>query len=78
MNEGCIFFQKQDFRKALSLFKSAITLLTQLNEQEDASEMTFGTELFYNLALTYFEIQEYQNAIEFLDRIMAKAYETYP
>ena len=40
--------------------------------------MTFGTELFYNLALTYFEIQEYQNAIEFLDRIMAKAYETYP
>ena len=56
MNEGCIFFQKQDFGKALSLFKRAITLLTQLNEQEEASEMTFGTELFYNLALTYFEI----------------------
>ena len=51
-------------------------MLTQLNQASDPQ--TNGTELFYNMALTYFEMQEFPKAIEFLDRILAKAYETYP
>ena len=56
LNEGCIYFQQQDYRQALGLFESAIAILGQLNQQEEASSLTNGTELFYNLALTYFEL----------------------
>ena len=56
LNEGCIYFQQQDYRQALGLFESAIAILGQLNQQEEASNLTNGTELFYNLALTYFEL----------------------
>ena len=40
--------------------------------------MISGTELFYNLALVHFEMEQYPRAVEYLDRILAKAYETYP
>ena len=40
--------------------------------------LTSGTELLYNLALTQFEMQEYKSAIEYLDQILARAYESYP
>lgn len=39
---------------------------------------TSGTELLYNLALTQFEMQDYKGAIECLDQILARAYESYP
>lgn len=35
-------------------------------------------ELMYNLALTYFDLSEYERAIECLDKILSKAYESYP
>lgn len=63
---------------ALNSFKNASSLLVQLNGLEESGSLTNGTELLYNLALVNFEMQEYQSAIEYLDCILAKAYEVYP
>eukprot|EP00350_Pseudokeronopsis_sp_OXSARD2_P005884 CAMPEP_0170567310 /NCGR_PEP_ID=MMETSP0211-20121228/80397_1 /TAXON_ID=311385 /ORGANISM="Pseudokeronopsis sp., Strain OXSARD2" /LENGTH=62 /DNA_ID=CAMNT_0010888727 /DNA_START=244 /DNA_END=432 /DNA_ORIENTATION=- len=38
----------------------------------------FNSELYYNIALCYFEQQDYPNALEKLEDIIIKAYEQYP
>ena len=53
-------------------------MLPEAAQSNDSSEGVGGTELFYNLALTHFELQEYPQSVEHLDRILSKAYETYP
>jgi tetratricopeptide repeat protein 30 len=38
----------------------------------------FNPELFYNVALAYYEMKEHKEAINNLDIIIQKAYEKYP
>ena len=41
----------------MNVFESAIVLLNQLNARsEESGSFITGTELFYNLALLYFEM----------------------
>ena len=54
-------------------------LLNELNRKAETPEALLGgNEIHYNLALTYFELADYQSSVELLDRILGKAYESYP
>jgi len=66
VNEGCIFFKQEQFEKALSKFNDAIKICG------------FNPELYYNMALTYFEMHQHREALIYLDTIITKAYEQYP
>ena len=72
VNEGCIHYQKRSLQEALAKFTEAKQLLEVINSNQ------INPELVYNLALTYFDLGEYDRAIECLDKILSKAYESYP
>lgn len=38
----------------------------------------FNAELFYNVALSYYELHEYKESVSYLDIIVQKAYEKFP
>jgi len=66
VNEGCIYFKQEQYERALQRFNDAIKICG------------FNAELFYNVALTYYELHEHREAITYLDAIIHKAYEKYP
>jgi hypothetical protein len=56
----------EQHEKAISMFK-------------DAAKMSgFNAELFYNIALCYYEMGIFSEAYFYLDTIIRKAYELYP
>ena len=66
INEGCIHFKMEQHEKAISLFK-------------DAAKMCgFNAELYYNIALCYYEMGIFSEAYFYLDTIIRRAYELYP
>ncbi|CDW79337.1 tpr domain containing protein [Stylonychia lemnae] len=66
VNEGCIYFKQDQIEKALGKFNDAIKICG------------FNAELFYNVALSYYELHEYKESVTFLDVILQKAYEKFP
>ena len=66
VNEGCIYFKQDQYEKALSKFNDAIKICG------------FNPELYYNVALTNYEMKEFKEAVNYLDVIVQKAYEKYP
>lgn len=66
VNEGCIFFKQDQFERALSKFNDAIKICG------------FNAELFYNVALTFFEMKEHKEALTYLDTIVQRAYDKFP
>lgn len=66
INEGCVYFKMEQHEKAISMFK-------------DAAKMCgFNAELFYNIALCYYEMGIFSEAYFYLDTIIRRAYELYP
>ena len=66
MNEGCIYFKIEQHEKAIGLFKEASKLCG------------FNAELYYNIALCYYEMGTFSEAYFYLDTIIRRAYELYP
>jgi tetratricopeptide (TPR) repeat protein len=66
INEGCVFFKLEQHDKAIAKFKEATKLCG------------FNAELFYNIALTYYEMGIFSEAYFYLDTIIRKAYDQYP
>ena len=66
INEGCILFQMEQHEKAISIFKDAAKLCG------------FNAELYYNIALCYYEMGIFSEAYFYLDTIIRRAYELYP
>lgn len=56
----------EQHEKAISKFKDAAKLVG------------FNSELFYNIALAYYEMGIYSEAFFYLDNIIRKAYEQHP
>jgi tetratricopeptide (TPR) repeat protein len=72
VNQGCILYQRRQFDASLSRFQQAQQLL------EIANPSAFNSKLMYNTALVHFEQGQYQSAIVCLDKILSRAYQTYP
>ena len=59
------------------MFKTAQDRLDAM--MASGSELRFSSnELYYNLALTHFEMEDYRSSVDYLDRILSSAYESYP
>jgi tetratricopeptide (TPR) repeat protein len=55
----------EQHEKAISLFK-------------EAAKRGFNAELYYNIALCYYEMGVFSEAYFYLDNIIRRAYEMYP
>ena len=66
VNEGCIHFKLEQHEKAIGKFKEAAKL------------SGFNSELFYNIALAYYELGVYSESYFYLDSIIRRAYDIYP
>ena len=66
MNEGCVFFKLEQHEKAIGKFKDAIKL------------KGYNAELYYNIALAYYEMGIYSEAYYYLETIIRRGYELYP
>ncbi len=66
MNEGCIYFKIEEHEKAINVFKEASKLCG------------FNAELYYNIALCYYEMGTFSEAYFYLDTIIRRAYEICP
>lgn len=66
VNEGCVFFKLEQHEKAISKFKDAIKL------------KGYNSELYYNIALAYYEMGIYSEAYYYLETIIRRGYELYP
>ena len=48
----------------------------KLQEIQDGNQIS--SELMYNIALTNFDLRNFVQSIECLDKILSRAYESYP
>lgn len=66
VNEGCVYFKLEQHEKAIGKFKDAVKL------------SGYNSELYYNIALAYYEMGIYSEAYFYLETIIRRAYEVYP
>lgn len=87
INTGCVLFKEGKYEDALKYFSKA-QQLTGFNastiEKTDKSSNSFLSlfcfclEVSYNIALCYYELKQYAQAVQYLGGIVEKGIKEYP